>query len=149
MRVSRSLAVGISTVVATAGLAIGGVVATANASTASTTSTSAKVKEPTVLTAKVGPTHINKKHPYGAAHFTGQLTGVGTPAPQISRQPILLERENAKGRWIITQRGRTGYHGYVRFLVHRVAKGATFRLVFRGSKNFDRSISNVIVISAS
>jgi hypothetical protein len=143
MRVSKSLAIRISTVVATAGLAIGGVAATANAATAH------KVKEPTVLTAKVGPTHINKKHPYGAAHFTGQLTGVGTPAPQISRQPILLERENAKGRWIITQRGRTGYHGYVRFLVHRVAKGATFRLVFRGSKNFDGATSNVIVISAS
>jgi hypothetical protein len=143
MRVSKSLAVRISTVVATAGLALGGVAATANAATAS------KVKEPTVLTAKVGPTHINKRHPYGAAHFTGQLTGVGTPAPQISRQRILLERENVKGHWVITQRGTTGAHGYVRFLVHRVAKGATFRLVFRGSRNFAAATSNTIVISAS
>jgi hypothetical protein len=143
MFLSKTLAAKAGTVIAVAGLAIGGVAASANAATAH------KVKEPTVLTAKVGPTHINKKHPYGAAHFTGHLTGVGTPAPQISRQPILLERENAKGHWVITQRGRTGYHGYVRFLVHRVAKGATFRLVFRGSKNFAPSTSNVIVISAS
>lgn len=143
MFLSKTLAAKAGTVIAVAGLAIGGVAASANAATAH------KVKEPTVLTAKVGPTHINKRHPYGAAHFTGQLTGVGTPAPQISRQPILLERENAKGHWVITQRGRTGYHGYVRFLVHRVAKGATFRLVFRGSKNFAGSTSNVIVISAS
>jgi hypothetical protein len=140
---SKTLAAKAGTVIAVAGLALGGVAASANASTAH------KVKEPTVLTAAVGPTHINKRHPYGAAHFTGQLTGVGTPAPEISRQRILLERENANGKWVITQRGTTGYLGKVRFLVHHVAKGATFRLVFRGSRNFDGSTSNVIVISAS
>lgn len=143
MFLSKTLAAKAGTVIAVAGLAIGGVAASANASTAS------KPKEPTVLTAKVGPTHINKRHPYGAAHFTGRLTGVGTPAPQISRERILLEREGAKGRWHVTQVGRTGYHGYVRFLVHHVAKGATFRLVFRGTRNFAGSTSNVIVISAS
>ena len=140
---SKTLAVKAGTVVATAGLAIGGVAATANAATAH------KVKEITYLHATVGPTHINKKHPFGAARITGQLTGVGTPAPQISNQRILLERENASGRWVVVQHATTGRHGYVRFLVHRVAKGATFVLVFRGSKNFAPSISNVIVITAS
>jgi hypothetical protein len=143
MRVSKSLAAKAGTVIAVAGLGLGGVAATANAATAH------RVKEPTVLTAKVGPTHINKKHPYGAARFTGRLTGVGNPAPEIKGEPILLEREGAHGRWHVTQVRRTGGAGYVRFLVHHVAKGATFRLVFRGSKNFDRAISNVIVISAS
>jgi hypothetical protein len=144
MLISKTLAVKAGSAVAVAGLAVGGVAATAGVANAAT-----KVKEPTVLTAKVGPTHINKRHPYGAAHFTGQLTGVGTPAPQISGQPILLERESTTGKWVITQHGRTGWHGYVRFLVHHVAKGATFRLVFRGAKNFAHSTSNTIVISAS
>jgi hypothetical protein len=143
MLFSKALAAKAGAVVAVAGIALGGVAASANAATAH------KVKEPTVLTAKVGPTHINKRHPYGAAHFTGQLTGVGTPAPEITGQRILLERENAKGHWLITQRGRTGRFGYVRFLVHHVAKGATFRLVFRGNRNFAATKSNVIVISAS
>jgi hypothetical protein len=143
MLFSKALAAKAGAVVAVAGLALGGVAAAADASTAH------KVKEPTVLTAKVGPTHINKRHPYGAAHFTGRLTGVGTPAPEISGQRILLERESARGRWVITQRGRTGRFGYVRFLVHHVAKGATFRLVFRGNRNFARATSNTVVISAS
>jgi hypothetical protein len=143
MLVSKTLAAKVGTVVAVAGVAVGSVAATADAATAT------KVKEPTILTAKVGPTHINKRHPFGAAHITGQLTGTGTPAPQISRARILLERENKAGKWVVVQRGRTGYHGYVRFLVHHVAKGATFELVFPGNRNFASSISNVIVISAS
>jgi hypothetical protein len=143
MLVTKTLAAKAGTVVAISGLAVGGVAATANAATAH------KVKEPTALAAKVGPTHINKRHPYGAAHFLGQLTGVGTPAPQITGQRILLERESATGKWHVVQHARTGRHGYVRFLVHHVAKGATFKLVFRGSRNFDAAVSNVIVISAS
>jgi len=144
MLVSKALAVKAGTVVAAAGLVAGGA-AVANAATTHP----AKVKEPTILTAKVGPTHINKKHPFGAAHILGQLTGTGTPAPQISGKRILLERENKKGQWVVVQRGRTGRHGFVHFLVHHVAKGATFELVFRGTANFAPSTSNVIVISAS
>jgi hypothetical protein len=143
MLVSKTLAAKVGTVVAVAGVAVGSVAATADAATAH------KVKEQTILTGKVGPTHINKRHPFGAAHITGQLTGTGTPAPQISRARILLERENANGKWVVVQRGRTGYHGYVRFLVHHVAKGATFELVFPGNRNFAASVSTPIVISAS
>jgi len=143
MLFSKTLALKAGTVVAVSGLAVGGVAAAADAATAH------KVKEPTILTAKVGPTHINKKHPFGAAHITGQLTGTGTPAPQITGARILLERENSKGVWKVVQSGVTGRHGYVRFLVHRVAKGATFELVFKGNKNFAPATSNVIVISAS
>ena len=141
MLVSKTLAAKAGTAVAVAGLAVGGVAATADAATAH------KVKEPTVLTATVGPTHINKRHPFGAAHITGQLTGIGMPAPQITGARILLERENGKGRWVVVQHARTGRHGFVRFLVHHVGKGATFELVFRGNKNFAPSTSNVIVIT--
>jgi len=142
MLFSKTLAAKVGTVVALAGLAVGSVAATANAATAH------KVKEPTVLTATAGPIHINKRHPFGAAHITGQLTGLGTPAPQISGMRILLERETTAGHWVVVQVGRTGRHGFVRFLVHHVAKGATFDLVFRGNKNFAPSRSNVIVIFA-
>ena len=148
MRVSKSLVTRVGTVVATAAIAVSGVAAAADAATAP------KVKIPTILTAKVGPTHINKRHPFGAAHITGQLTTPGNPAPEVTGSKILLERENAKGVWHVVQVRWTGYHGYVRFLVHHVAKGATFKLVFRGNvrhdkKNFAPSASSVIVISAS
>jgi hypothetical protein len=144
MVVTKALAAKVGAVALAGGIAVSGVAA-ANASTPN----GHKVKEPTILTAKVGPTHINRRHPYGAAHITGHLTGVGTPAPQISGKRILLERERANGTWRIVQHGRTGRHGYVRFLVHHVAKGATFKLVFRGTANFARATSNTIVISAS
>ncbi len=143
MLVSKTLAAKAGTVVAVAGLAVGGTAAAADAATAH------KVREPTILTARVGPTHINKRHPFGAAHITGQLTGVGMPAPQITGARILLEREGSMGVWHVVQVARTGRHGFVRFLVHHVGKGATFDLVFPGNKNFAPSRSNVIVISAS
>jgi hypothetical protein len=145
MLVSKALAAKVGAVLVAGGIAVSGVAA-ANASTSPARH---KVRTPTVLTAKVGPTHINKRHPYGAAHITGQLTVPTTPAGQVTGARVLLERETAKGRWIVVQRGRTGFHGYVRFFVHHVAKGATFDLVFRGNKNFAPSKSNVIIISAS
>jgi hypothetical protein len=145
MVISKALAAKAGAVVLAGGIAVSGVAA-ANASTAPARH---KVKTPTVLTAKVGPTHINKRHPFGAAHITGQLTVPTTPAGQVSGVRILLERENNRGRWVVVQHGRTGFHGYVRFLVHHVAKGATFDLVFTGNKNFAPSKSNVIIISAS
>jgi len=143
MLVSKTLLAKVGTVVAAAGILVGSVAATADAATAH------KVKTPTVLTATVGPTHINKKHPFGAAKITGQLTVPTTPAGQVTGGKILLKRENAKGVWKVVQHGVTGLHGYVRFIVHHVAKGATFKLVFIGNKNFAPSTSNVIIISAS
>jgi hypothetical protein len=144
MLVSKTLAAKVGTVVAVAGVAVGSVAATADAATAH------KVKVPTQLTATVGPTHINGKHPFGEAKIKGQLTEPGlNPAPQITGAKILLEREGTNGKWHVVQHAKTGRHGYVRFFVHHVAKGATFELVFAGNKNFAPSVSNVIVISAS
>jgi hypothetical protein len=142
MRVSKSLVARFGAVVATAALVVGGVSAAADASTAH------KVKEPTILTGSARPVHVNKHHPYGTAHIVGQLTGTGTPAPQISGKRINLWREGSKGRWHLVQHGRTGYHGFVRFRVYHVAKGATFQLRFPGTINYARSASSVIVISA-
>jgi hypothetical protein len=44
--------------------------------------------------------------------------------------------------WALTRR-----HGHVFFRVHILSKPVSFRLVFRGSKNFARSVSVVDTIS--
>jgi hypothetical protein len=91
---------------------------------------------------------VNKHHPFGTAHIVGQLTTPGTPAGQVTGVRVNLWREGAKGRWHEVQHARTGFHGFVRFRVYHVAKGATFQLRFPGNRNFARSRSSVIVISA-
>ncbi len=144
MLFSKALAVKAGTVVAVGGLAVGGVAATANASTAH------KVKELTEILDHVSPTHIGRHHPHGAAWITGQLLGTGqVPHNQITGQRIVLERLQKNGTWKVTQHETTGRLGKVRFLVIRVKGGATFELVFRGSKNFAASRSRPIDISAS
>ena len=148
MRISKSLAAKAGTVVAAAGIALGGAAVAANASTPDPAAHMTKVKEPTILTGSARPVHVTKRHPYGTAHIVGHLTGTGTPAPQISGKRINLWREGPHGRWHLVQHARTGYHGYVRFRVYHVAKGATFQLRFPGTANFARSRSSVIVISA-
>ena len=144
MRVSKSLAARVGTVVATAAIAMGGVAGAANASTAHPP----KVKTQTILTGTAKPVHVNKHHPFGTARIVGQLTTPGTPAGEVSGAKIYLEREGIHGKWHVVQAGRTGRYGFVRFQVHHVAKGATFELVFRGNRNFAHSASSVIVISA-
>jgi hypothetical protein len=143
MRVSKSLVARFGTVVAAAGIALGSVAATADASTAHH-----KVKTQTILTGSAKPVHVNKHHPFGTAHIVGQLTTPGTPAGQVTGVRVNLWREGAKGRWHEVQHARTGFHGFVRFRVYHVAKGATFQLRFPGNRNFARSRSSVIVISA-
>jgi hypothetical protein len=143
MRVSKSLVARVGTVVATAAITVGSVAATADAATAHH-----KVKTQTILQGTAKPVHVNKRHPFGTARIVGQLTTPGTPAGEVSGARILLEREGANGKWHVVQHARTGRFGFVRFQVHHVAKGATFELVFRGNRNFAKSNSSVIVISA-
>lgn len=142
MRVSKSLVARFGAVVATAALTVGSVAATADASTAH------KVKTATILTGSARPVHVNRHHPFGTAHIVGQLTTPGTPAGQVTGARINLWREGPHGRWHLVQHARTGWHGFVRFRVYHVAKGATFKLKFPGNRNFARSQSSVIVISA-
>jgi len=143
---SKTLAARAGAVVAVAGLAVGGAAAAANAATEHH-----KVKELTEILATVSPTKINKHHPHGIALITGQLLGTAqVPHNQISGQRILLERLQSNGTWRFTgQSAVTGTFGKVRFLVHRVKGGATFELVFRGSKNYAASTSTPISISPS
>jgi len=146
MRVSKSLAARFGAVVATAAIAVGGVAATT--ATAGATTAVHKVKTPTILTGGARPVHVTRRHPYGTAHIIGQLTTPGTPAGEVSGARINLWRESAKGRWHLVRWERTGRFGKVNFRVFHVGKGATFQLRFAGNRNFAKSRSSVIVISA-
>jgi hypothetical protein len=147
MRISKSLAVKLGTVVATAAITIGGGAAIASASTPDAAAHVAKVRTPTILTGHARPVHVNKRHPYGTARIVGRLTTPGTPAGEVTGARIWLLREGAHGKWHVVRTHRTGRLGRVVFRVYHVAKGATFELVFRGNVNFARSRSSVIVIS--
>jgi hypothetical protein len=147
MRISKSLAVKVGTVVATAAIAVGGVATVASASTPDAAAHVAKVRTETILTGHARPVHVNKRHPYGTAHIVGQLTTPGTPAGEVTGVRIWLLRRGAHGKWHVVRVHRTGRFGRVAFQVYHVAKGATFELVFRGNINFARSKSPVIVIS--
>lgn len=147
MRISKSLAVKLGTVVATAAIAVGGGAAIASASTPDAAAHVAKVKTPTILTGHASPVHVTRLHPYGTARIAGRLTTPGTPAGEVTGARIWLLREGPHGRWHVIRVHRTGRLGRVAFRVYHVARGATFRLVFRGNVNFARSKSPVIVIS--
>jgi hypothetical protein len=147
MPITKSLAVKLGTVVATAVIAIGGGAAIASASTPDAAAHVAKVKTPTMLTGHARPVHVTRRHPHGTARIVGQLTTPGTPAGEVTGARIWLLREGPHGRWHVVQMQRTGRFGRVAFRVYHVAKGATFELLFRGNVNFARSKSPVIVIS--
>lgn len=142
MNVSKSLAAKVGTVVATAAIAVTGVTAAASAST-----TTPKPKTATMLTGTAGPGHVRKHHPFFVDHITGQLTSVATPAGDVSGARIVLKRETRKDHWIVVQFGRTHKFGKVFFRVRALKHGATFELVFRGNRNFSRSVSAPIVIA--
>ncbi|HUA40519.1 MAG TPA: hypothetical protein VMA32_03060 [Streptosporangiaceae bacterium] len=138
MRLPTSLAVRIGTVAAAAAIAVTGATAAANASTA----TSAVHKIPTMLT-------ISNTTPVAHPHQTtaivvGHLTA-GTY--NLRHLRVWLERLGPKGHWLVKQTARTKPHGHVFFRVHIFAKPATFRLVFRGTHNFAKSVSLTDTIS--
>ncbi len=137
MRLPTSLAVRLGTVAAAATIAVTGATAAASASTAAPVQ-----KIPTTLT-------ISNTAPVAHAHQTtatvvGHLTA-GTY--NLRHLRVFLERLGPKGHWNVKQAGRTHVHGYVAFRVHIFAKPATFRLVFRGTRNFAKSVSVIDTIS--
>jgi hypothetical protein len=138
MRLPKSLAVRIGGVAAAAAIALTGATAAANASTAAP----AVQRIPTTLT-------ISNTTPVAHAHQTtaiviGHLTAGSF---NLRHMRVWLERLGPKGHWRIAQMKRTGVHGFVFFRVHVFKKPANFRLVFRHTRNFAKSVSNVDTIS--
>ena len=70
--------------------------------------------------------------------FTSSAVG----SEQAERQ-----RQGRKGHWFAVQTKLTRAHGHVFFLVHIGRRAASFRLVFRGTRNFGRSVSAVDTIA--
>lgn len=138
MRLPMSLAVRIGGVAAAAAIAVTGATAVATASTAAP----AVHKIPTTLA-------ISNTTPVAHAHQTtatvvGHLTA-GTY--NLRHLRVWLERLGPHGFWHVKQVKLTRPHGHVFFRVHIYAKPATFRLVFRGTRNFAKSISVTDTIS--
>jgi len=138
MRLPKSLAVRLGSVAAAAAIAVTGATAAANASTAAPT----VQKIPTTLT-------ISNTTPVAHPHQTtatvvGHLTA---GAFNLRYLRVFLERLGPKGHWQVKQMKRTRPHGHVFFRVHIYKKPATFRLVFRGTRNFAKSVSHIDTIS--
>ena len=138
MRLPTSLAVRVGSVAAAAAIAVTGATAAANASSAAP----AVQKIPTTLT-------ISNTKPVAHPHQTtatvvGHLTA---GAFNLRHLRVFLYRLGPKGHWQVKQVKLTRPHGHVFFRVHIYKKPASFRLVFRGTRNFAKSVSVVDTIS--
>jgi hypothetical protein len=137
MRLPLSLAARIGAVAATAAIAVTGATAAASAAT-----TAPVTKIPTTLT-------ISNSKPVAHPHQTtatinGHLTA-GTF--NLRHLRVWLQRQGPKGHWNVVQTKLTRRHGHVFFRVHIGKKSVNFRLVFRGTRNFARSVSAVDTIA--
>jgi hypothetical protein len=139
MHLPKSLAIRVGSVCAAAAIAVGGGVAAADSALAAP----AHTKVPTALS-------IANKTPVAHRHQTtaivyGQLTGPDSST--IAGKRIFLQRLGPKGHWRVEQIARTHANGWVHFRVHIYKKAASFRLVFRGTRNFAKSVSSADTIA--
>lgn len=138
MRLPKSMAARIGAVAATAAIAVTGATAAANAAAAAP----AVHKIPTTLTIS-NSTPVARKHQTTAV-INGHLTA---GAYNLRHLRVYLERLSLTGRWHVVNSALTRPHGHVFFRVHILKKAASFRLVFRGTRNFAKSVSPVDMIS--
>jgi hypothetical protein len=139
MRVSSSLTARIGAAVAAAAIAATGATAAANAATAAP----AKVTTALSISNSTPKAHLHRT----SAVVKGQLTAVSTHISPVRGVWVLLQRQGPKGHWFAVQAERTGRHGWVAFVVHVRNHAVHFRLLFRGNRNFARSVSAVDTIS--
>jgi hypothetical protein len=133
MRISTSLVAKAGAVVAAAAVALSGAAVAADASTAH------PAKVTTALS--IGNT-TPKAHPHQTTAWVyGKLTAPNDNNAPLRGLWVVLQRQGPKGHWYGVQAERTGGKGGVRFFVHVRKAAVTFRLVFRGQKNFARSVS--------
>jgi hypothetical protein len=134
MRITTSLMAKAGAVVAAAAIAVSGVAAVADASTAAP----ARAKVATALS-------IHNTKPVAHEHQTtaiigGRLAAIRDHSP-VRGVWVFLQRKGPKGHFVAVKAERTGRHGRVAFRVHVFQKEITFRLVFRGNRNFRRAVS--------
>ena len=139
MRVSSHLTARIGAAVAAAAIAATGATAVANAATA------APAKVTTALS--ISNTTPKAHRHQTTAIVTGRLTAVSTHISPVRGMWVLLQRQSPKGHWFAVKADRTGRHGLVAFRVHIRKHAVNFRLLFRGTKNFAKSVSVVDTIA--
>jgi len=140
MRLPASLAVRIGGVAAAAAVALTGATAVANAAT--TPAVAHHHRIPTTLS-------ISNSAPVASGtQTTAVITGhLKAGTYNLRHLRVWLERLGSHGKWHLDKTALTGRHGHVAFRVHAGKKAAIFRLVFRGTRNFARSVSKVDTIS--
>jgi hypothetical protein len=138
MRLPTSLAARIGAVAATAAIAVTGATAAANASTAAP----AVHRIPTTLTIS-NSKPVTHKH-QTTAIINGHLTA---GSYNLRHLRVFLQRQGPKGHWYVVQIKLTRVHGHVFFRVHLGKKAVSFKLVFRGTRNFARSVSAVDTVT--
>jgi hypothetical protein len=138
MRLPKSLAVRIGGVAVAAAIAVTGATAAASASTAAP----AVHKIPTTLT-------ISNSKPVRHRHRTTAIVEghLRTGSYNLRHMRVWLQRRGRRGRWYVTQMQLTRRYGRVFFRVRIFRRPVTFRLVFRGTRNFARSVSHIDTIS--
>jgi hypothetical protein len=142
MLVSKALATKTVIGVATVGFAVSGA-AVANAAT--TNAHHSRI--PTKLAITAGPGHVRKhQYPHTVAWIKGHLTTATKPSFDVKGVRVVLERD-VKGKWVVVQHANTGRLGWVTFRVHALKNGASFKLVFRGTRNFKPATSDIVTIA--
>ena len=137
MRVSSHLTARFGAAVAAAAIAVTGATAVANAATAA----------PAKVTTALSISNSTPKAHQTTAIVRGRLTAVSTHTSPVRGVWVLLQRQGPKGHWFAVKAARTGRHGWVAFRVHIRKAAVNFRLLFRGNRNFARSVSAVDTIS--
>ncbi len=145
MRLPKSLAARIGAVAITAAVAVTGATVAANAATAAPASHATAAHVTKIPTALGITNSMPKAHPYGTtAIINGHLTA-GTY--NLRHLRIWLQRQGRWGHWYTVQMKLTKRFGHVFFRVYVGKRAVNFRLVFRGTHNFARSVSAVDTIA--
>ena len=135
MRLPTSLAVRIGTVAAAAAIAVTGATTVASAAVVPTAVPAHAHRIPARLA-------IGNSRPVARAHQTTAVLSGHLTAGRYD-----LRQLGPKGKWNAVQTELSRPFGHVFFRIHVGKKPATFRLVFRGTRNFAPAVSHIDTIS--
>jgi hypothetical protein len=141
MRLPTSLATRVGAVAAMAAIAVTGASGAASAATAASAARATAHRIPTALSIT---NSVPRRHPLQVTSvINGHLTAGRF---NVRNERVWLLRRSRTGIWFVVQTKLTRRYGHVFFRVHLGVKPVAFRLVFRGSANFARSVSAIDAI---
>jgi hypothetical protein len=147
MRLPNSLAIRIGTITAAAAITVTGATTAASAATTAPTAASAASVRPAVHRI---PTKLAIRNSAPKVHLkqvTAVIVGHLTAGKfNLRGQRVWLLRRGPNNTWHVVQSQLTDRWGRALFLVHLGKDPVSFRLGFRGTKNFAPSLSVLDVI---